>query len=140
MATRSKRTATSLSSDHKKALAVGREEGRIVRRYLEALEAYRPKRGRKRTVSTVKNRLAQVEVEIPQADAFTRVHLIQERMDLAAELQARDASADLAELETAFIKTAKSYGERKGIGYSAWRSSGVSPSVLRQAGISRSNS
>lgn len=122
------------------ALAVGREEGRVVRRYLEALEAYRPKRGRKRTVETIKNRLAQVEAEIPTADAFTRVHLIQERMDLTAELRGRDARADLATLEAEFIKTAKSYGERKGISYGAWRSIGVSPSVLRQAGISRSGS
>ena len=36
-----------MSADHKAALAKGREEGRIVRRYLEALESNRPRRGRK---------------------------------------------------------------------------------------------
>ena len=139
MPTRSNRATTVLSSDHKRALAVGRQEGRVVRRYLEAVEAYRPKRGRKRTLESVKNRLAQVEEEIPLADTFTRVHLIQERIDLTAELRSRNAAAELAGLEAEFITTAKSFGERKGIGYAAWRSTGVRPSVLRQAGISPSS-
>ena len=37
-----------MSAQHKEALAVGRDEGRAVRRYLEALEAHKPRRGRKR--------------------------------------------------------------------------------------------
>ena len=35
-----------MSEEHKAALAEGREQGRVVRRYLEALESQRPKRGR----------------------------------------------------------------------------------------------
>lgn len=36
-----------MSAEHKRALAVGRDEGRAVRQYLEALEAHKPKRGRR---------------------------------------------------------------------------------------------
>lgn len=44
-----KRPRTRMSDQHKAALAEGREQGRAVQRYLEALEQNRPKRGRKRT-------------------------------------------------------------------------------------------
>src|SRR5438067_1738803 len=54
MARTQKRTKSPMSAQHKEALAVGREQGRAVRRYLEALEANRPKRGRKRTTDSVK--------------------------------------------------------------------------------------
>ena len=47
-----------MSDDHKAALAAGRNEGRAVRRYLEALEAHKPKRGRKRTPESIQKRLA----------------------------------------------------------------------------------
>ncbi len=42
------RKKTPMSADHKAALAKGRRRGRIVRRYLEALESTKPRRGRKR--------------------------------------------------------------------------------------------
>ena len=50
-----------MSSAHKAALARGREEGRAVRRYLEAIERNRPRRGRKRTPESVRKRLAVVD-------------------------------------------------------------------------------
>ena len=49
---------TKMTDEHKQALAEGRELGRAVRDYLEALEAHKPKRGRKRTPDSVKKRLA----------------------------------------------------------------------------------
>ena len=42
-----------MSNEHKQALAEGREQGRGVRLYLEALEKNRPKRGRKRTSDSI---------------------------------------------------------------------------------------
>ena len=42
-------------------------------------------------------------------------------------------------LETAFVKTAAQYAQRKGISYAAWRELGVSADVLKQAGISRAS-
>lgn len=73
---------------HKRALAMGRDEGRAVRNYLAALEAHKPKRGRKRTADGIQRRLDQISLELPYADPLTRVHLTQEQMDLHAELQA----------------------------------------------------
>ena len=126
-----------MSQAHKDALAVGREEGRAVRRYLEALEAHRPKRGRKRSQETVERRLQQVDEKLETADPLTRVQLVQERMDLESELAAKDAQVDLAALEESFVKAAKNYSERKGISYAAWREAGVDAAVLRRAGIRR---
>jgi hypothetical protein len=125
-----------MSDAHKAALAAGRESGRAVRRYLEALESSRPKRGRKRTVESVKKRLDAVGDLIPEADPLTRVGLIQERIDLTAELAAMDSSGtDLDELEAAFVAHALDYSDRQGISYSAWRELGVPVSTLRAAGV-----
>ena len=127
-----------MSDAHKQALAQGRVQGRAVRRYLEALEAHKPKRGRKRTPESINRRLATVEKTMPDADPLTRVQLIQERMDLERELAQATKKVDLSELERGFVKAARRYGERKGISYAAWRAAGVDPAVLRKAGISRS--
>lgn len=51
-----------MSDSHKRALAIGREQGRAVRRYLEALEAHKPKRGRKRTPESMQKRLDRIDV------------------------------------------------------------------------------
>ena len=127
-----------MSDEHKAALAEGREQGRVVRRYLEALEAHRPKRGRKRTPESIAKRLTAVEEELASADALSRVHLVQERMDLERELAgASDDGTDLEELEAEFVEVAAAYGERKGLSYEAWRSIGVEPRVLKAAGIGR---
>jgi len=130
-----KRTMT---DEHKAALAAGRNEGRAVRRYLEAVEAHKPKRGRKRTPESIQKRLNTIEHQLPQADPLSRVNLIQERMDLTNELATMDNKIDLTELEMDFVKSAQGYSERRGISYAAWREAGVPASVLKQAGISRS--
>jgi hypothetical protein len=133
------RKRTSMSADHKAALAKGREEGRIVRRYLEALEEHKPRRGRKRTPESIRKRLTLVDQQIAEADPMIRLHLLQEHEDLAAELARNNASDDLIIAEKAFVKVAKTYGRRKGIAYSTWRQVGVSVPVLQKAGISRSD-
>ena len=77
-----------MSDEHKAALAEGRGQGRIVRRYLEALESHRPKRGRKRTPETIAKRLAAIDERLATADPLGRLQLVQERMDLERELAA----------------------------------------------------
>ena len=129
---------TPMSDAHKAALAEGREQGRAVRRYLEALEAHQPKRGRKRDLSNVEARIAAIDEKLASADALTRLHLTQERMDLEAALTVEDDSDTLADAEDAFIQAAAGYGTRKGIIYSTWRQIGVPADVLRRAGIARS--
>jgi hypothetical protein len=106
------------------------------RRYLRKSS----KPGRKRTDESIEARLAEVEVELDSANAFDRLHLYQEQIDLTDELAARDDPLDLAEVETDFVAVAYDYGERKGISYSAWRAAGVEAEVLRQAGIRRTRS
>ena len=127
-----------MSARHKEALALGREQGRAVRRYLEALDAHRPKRGRKRTPESIEKRLRDIEVKLDAADPLTRLQLLQERMNLEQELATKAAGVDITELEEGFVEAAREYGERKGISYLAWRQAGVEASVLKRAGISRS--
>jgi hypothetical protein len=129
-----------MSDEHKQALAIGREESRLVRKYLEALEAHKPKRGRKRTSEGIESRLHQIESKLPNADPLTRVHLVQERINLEHELSTKEEAIDLEALEADFIQAARGYGERKGITYAAWREAGVDANVLRRAGIPRTRS
>jgi hypothetical protein len=129
-----------MSDAHKAALAKGREEGRIVRRYLEALDSTKPRRGRKRTPESISKRLVTIDATLADADPLSRLHLIEERQRLEAELSATGDTVDLAAMEKDFIKVARVYGERKGISYSAWRAVGVSASVLQQAKIPRTRS
>jgi predicted DNA-binding protein len=133
----SKAVKPAMSAEHKAALAVGREESRAVRRYLEALEAHKPKRGRKRTSEGIEARLEQIEDRLAAADPLTRVHLVQERINLQNELANKEEAVDLDALEDEFVASAKGYGERKGITYAAWRAAGVDANVLRRAGIAR---
>lgn len=129
---------STMSDAHKAALAEGRAESRSVKNYLEALEENRPKRGRKRTPASIEKRLQQIEKELPTTGPLKRVSLIQERMNLTKELSTGDASVDISSFESAFVKVAKGYSERKKISYAAWRELGVSAAVLSKAGITRS--
>jgi hypothetical protein len=126
-----------LTDTHKAAMAQGRNEGRAVRAYLEALRANKPKRGRKRTGDSIKKRLAAIDEALPSADALSELRLIQERRDLADELASIGETVDINSTELAFVDVAKSYSERQGITYDSWREVGVPASVLTKAGISR---
>lgn len=132
-----KKKTRTMSDEHKAALAEGRAQGRAVRAYLEALEANKPKRGRKRTPDSIKKRLDKITVELETADPLKRLQLTQEQLDLEGELAAGETKVDLSALEKDFIEAAASYASRKGISYSAFRSVGVPPAVLRAAGITR---
>jgi hypothetical protein len=132
-----KRNRTPMSDEHKAALAEGRNQGRSVRRYLEALDAHKPKRGRKRTPESMQKRLDRIDVELASADPLKRLQLIQERLDLKSELDAAGERIDLSGLEQGFVEAAAAYSSRKGISYAAWRELGVEPAVLKRAGISR---
>ena len=127
---RATRKRTPMSDEHKAALAEGRDQGRAVRRYLEALEANRPRRGRKRSPESIKKRLDTIETEIATADPLRRVHLVQERSNLQAMLEASESNVDIDELEKDFVTAAAPYSERKGITYATWREVGVPAGVL----------
>jgi hypothetical protein len=126
-----------MSSAHKSALAEGRTQGRAVRMYLDALEANKPKRGRKRTPDSIAKRIETIDATVDDADRLTKLHMIQERQDLENELAAMDSGIAMSTLEEAFIEVAAEYGAKKGIAYATWREIGVSAAVLKQAGVSR---
>ena len=114
---------------------------KAVRDYLDALAASAPKRGRKRTADSVKARISAVGNAMGDASATKRLGLVQERLDLEAELDAmaRADSVDMDELEAGFVKAATSYGGQRGISYAAWREVGVSAATLKAAGIRRNS-
>jgi CCR4-NOT transcriptional regulation complex NOT5 subunit len=126
-----------MTAAHKRALADGREAALHVRRYLDALETHRPRRGRQRTPASVRKQLADVESQWGEASGLKRVELAQKRIDLRAVLAGLDTKVDLSDLRAGFVKHAKRYSASKGITYTAWRDAGVSPDDLRAAGISR---
>lgn len=133
-ATVSKRTVTVAQ---KKAMANGREESRMVRSYLDAIETPK-RRGRQRTPDGIKRRLATIERQLDSASTIQRLHLLQEQSDLADELRSKQTPLqDVEKLRANFIKVAKSYGDRKGISYATWRAVGVDAATLKAAGITR---
>jgi hypothetical protein len=126
---------SAMSNAHKQALANGRAEGRIIREYLEIVEATKPRRGRKRTPESIAKRLSTINSEMKTADPVTKVRLIQERLNLRSELAGMKSKAEVAAAEQKFVKVAKKFSDRNDITFDAWREEGVSPNVLKKAGI-----
>jgi hypothetical protein len=122
---------------HKQALARGRDDSRAVSRYLEALEARKPRPGRPRTIQSVQTKLKAAETRVKRARGVDRLLALQQRAELRAALAQRNGKVDLATAEREFVKAARGYGERKGIAYATWREAGVAPSVLAKARIAR---
>ena len=117
-----------------------KSEVAAIRDYLKALEQNAPQRGRKRTKESLGRQLATLEGELAGASVTKRLSLIQQRIELEAELEAlsQAASVDLTALEAGFATYAAAYGGRRGISYAAWREIGVSSATLKSAGIRRS--
>jgi hypothetical protein len=129
-----------VSEEVKSARALGQAQGRAVSRYLTALDSTKPKRGRQRSTEKMQARIDELPDEIAQAKPLKRVHLIQELMDLQAELAKEEETVDISEVESEFIAIAAEYSGRKGISYAAWREVGVPTSVLKAAGVARTRS
>lgn len=130
----------SMSDGHKAKLAEGREDGRAVRRYLEALDSTRVRRGRPFNVDGARAKLAEIKAELAgDCNALDRLLLTQRHIDLEAAIARADSGTEenVDDLRAAFIKAAAGYSERKGISYGAWRSAGVPADVLREAGVTR---
>jgi chromosome segregation ATPase len=125
-----------MSEEHKAALAQGRRESRAIKAYLEALGSRRP--GRPVTADSVRKRIESIDEKLAtEDDPLKQLDLRQERLDAEAALKEVEAKEDIDELEKSFVETAKSYSERKGISYAAWRQVGVPASVLKEAGVPR---
>lgn len=126
-----------LSESQKAAMTKGRLEARVVSRYLEAIAASKSKRGRQRTQDSIGALLVRIERELANAGALRRLELTQKKFDLLEERTQLRARADISNVEKEFVKIAHSYAERSGISYAAFRELGVTPAVLKRAGIKR---
>ena len=62
------------------------------------------------------------------ADTVEKLHLIQRRLD-------SDVGAGDDAPREAFVRIAKSYSERNGVSYQAWREMGVPEDVLKESGV-----
>lgn len=136
-------TATSpqeLGDLRREELALGREQARLVRRYLEALADDRPRNGRHSDPEFLRRKLERLDRTIPTVDVLARLQLVQQRLETVRELESAESpQEDVSDLEAAFVKVAKGYSERKKISWTAWRTVGVPADVLRKAGIKRVN-
>lgn len=139
--TPAKKAKSPMGDAHKAALAVGRANARAVRRYLELLEANKPKRGRKRTPDSIRKQLAAIEDQLSDAGVLARLQLIQQRADLSEELNGLQAGGTSAEAfaaaEVDFVGAAAAYAAAKGISHASFRAVGVPASVLKAAGVGR---
>lgn len=126
-----------MSQDHKKALAQGRQEARSIKAYLKALNS--KKAGRPITRASLENRLLGIDSKLEaETDPLKRLDLLQTRTDIESLIRNIENETNIEELAKGFVNHAKSYSERKGIGYSTWREAGVPAKILRSAGIPQS--
>ncbi len=139
MSTKAAKKKSQMSNAHKNALATGRREGRVIREYLEIVEATKPRRGRRRTPESIARRLSAINSELRSADPVTKVRLLQERLNLRTELAGMKTKAEVAAAEAKFVKVARSFSTRNDITYDAWLEFGVSDAVLKKAGIAKSD-
>lgn len=128
-----------MSDEHKAAIALGREQARAVRAYLEALESHRPRRGRRRTEASITSRLGAIDADLAAASTLKALKLIQERRDLHDELAklAAGPEDELALAQSGFVHHAKAYSTAHKIEYATWRETGVAAETLTAAGITR---
>lgn len=124
-----------LSSSRKDAMAQGRRETNIVKRYLALVERQLASASQ-RSEDDIQQDLETAERSLLEATGVERLDLLQQRENLQRELL-EAAPAHDAQLEEQFIAVAKTYGTRKEISYSTWREFGVSKAVLEAAGIPR---
>lgn len=125
-----------LTVSHKAALAQGRENAQVVKRYLESIAKQDRRPGRPRSPERIKAEIKALEKRLEGTDdQLVKLRIRQEIFDLQESLKASAAPGPTKEDERAFIRAAATYSERKGIVYQVWRDCGVSPAVLAAAGI-----
>jgi hypothetical protein len=112
---------------------VRRAETNAVAAYLTAIKAPKvPARSR----ANLQQRRAQIEQWLSEESSPIReFELIQQRLDIDAQLAQIDQAARLPELEDAFVNVAASWSKRSGITAAALREVGVPAGVLAKAGL-----
>lgn len=133
-----------LSDEHKAALAAGRIQSRAVKAYLDALKKNKPKRGRKRTLESVKSSLEEATKKLEEGitDPIEELLTTQLVTDLERELTVLEQSdaSNIETLERDFVLHLRPYAISKGLTYETLRKVGVSTEVLKRAGLEPKNS
>lgn len=119
------------------ATAASRAETKAINEYLQYLETAKPRRGRKRNPTNLKNQIAALDTKLAQAHGVRKLSLLQKRLDLQDELNRLQMSSAADVYEANFIKHGASYSKRKGIKWETWIEAGVPRDVLAKAGIAR---
>lgn len=132
-----------LTEEHKQALALGRKQGHVVRRYLEALEmGVKPRNGTDPEAERkeLREKLDKLNHDIETTDSpIQRVQMIQDRLEVEEALAKVEDIADqpdITSLEDEFKAVVADYASRKGLTYKAFREVGVPAKVLKEAGVS----
>jgi len=125
-----------MTESHKLALKEVRERGQIVRKYLQSIEATKPRRGRPITPDGLRKRIADLDAALAnETDPLRKLELVQARISKQKELQELEQPTDLSGLEDEFVRVAKRYSESKDLSAEAWLELGVPKAVLKRAGI-----
>ena len=79
-----------------------------------------------------------IDEQVKKARGFEKLNLLADKEALQGKLAGSGAvPVDLSALRRDFIRSAKSFGERKGLSYATWRAAGVPADDLKAAGIKR---
>lgn len=121
--------------ERKKAIAIGKAQAKIVRRYLELVNM--PKTSSPMTPERLRKRIAQLDSEMQDSsiDVLARLKMAKQQRELIVALAEAGEVEDLEEVEEAFMQIAADYSEAQGLEWSDWRRLGVKAAVLREAGV-----
>ena len=125
-----------MTQSHKDALKDGRERGQIVRRYLNAIESAKPRRGRPITPEGLRKSIEKIDANLAnEKDPLRKLDLVQSKIKKQKDLEEFESPIDMVALENEFVRVAKDYNDSKELSPEAWLELGVPRDVLRRAGI-----
>ena len=125
-----------MTPSHKLALKEGRERGQIVRRYLQAIESAKPRRGRPITAEGLRKSIKKIDADLTtEKDPLRKLDLVQSKIKKQKDLEELESPIDMVALENEFVGVATAYNDSKELSPEAWLELGVPRDVLRRAGI-----
>ena len=125
-----------MTQSHKDALKDGRERGQIVRRYLNAIESAKPRRGRPITPEGLRKSIEKIDANLAtEKDPLRKLDLVQSKIKKQKDLEEFESPIDMVALENECVRVAKDYNDSKQLSPEAWLDLGVPRDVLRRAGI-----
>ena len=97
-----------MTQSHKDALKDGRERGQIVRRYLNAIESAKPRRGRPITPEGLRKSIEKIDANLAtEKDPLRKLDLVQSKIKKQKDLEEFESPIDMVALENEFVRVAK---------------------------------